>query len=434
VTLTGTRTFVGFGFGAIQSGLFLYEAFNSGEFCRLVVAEVVPEAVAAVQQENGFYSLNIAQKDRVEPTRIGPIEIYDPADETSCRAILNAIVDAEEIATAIPSVAFYVSNKPGSIHYLLAEGLQLKIERNGPRAVIYAAENHNHAAEILEEAVMDLVPLEKQASVRQRVQFLNTVIGKMSQVIMDPREVQVRNLAPITPSYGRAFLVEAFNRILISKVNFAEPFRRGLAVLQEKDDLLPFEEAKLYGHNATHAILGYLGALQGAQFIADLERVPGMVSFAREAFIEESGASLIRKYAGFDPLFTSEGYMDFAEDLLERMTNPFLVDMIERVTRDTRRKLGWSDRLIGTMRLALEQGIEPNRYALGAAAAIVQLESSLEEDPSRIGSTLDSLWSETPPDPAEKNRVVKLIQIAMKKLRSWRTAGFPNLEIFFREN
>ena len=30
------RTFVGFGFGAIQAGLFLYEAQQSGAFTRLV--------------------------------------------------------------------------------------------------------------------------------------------------------------------------------------------------------------------------------------------------------------------------------------------------------------------------------------------------------------------------------------------------------------
>ncbi len=39
MTLTGNRTYVGFGFGAIQAGLFLYEAFQSGNFGRLVVAE-----------------------------------------------------------------------------------------------------------------------------------------------------------------------------------------------------------------------------------------------------------------------------------------------------------------------------------------------------------------------------------------------------------
>ena len=202
-------------------------------------------------------------------------------------------------------------------------------------------------------------------------------------------------------------------------------------MFQEKEDLLPFEEAKLFGHNATHALLGYLGALQGAQFIADLERVPGMLPFARAAFIEESGKALIRKNAEIDQLFTPAGYQEFADDLLERMTNPFLVDMIERVTRDTRRKLGWNDRLVGTMRMALEQGVEPRRYSLGAAAALAQLDPSIMENQARIGIVLDELWREASPAPPERDRIVTLVEIAMERLRSWRNAGFPDLEIFF---
>jgi len=433
MALTGSRTFVGFGFGAIQSGLFLYEAFHSGEFRRLVVAEVMPETVAAVRRESGYFCVNIAHYDRVESARVGPVDIYDPNIEADRLDILAAIVEAEEIATAIPSVAFYVSEKPGSIHRLLADGLCQKIEKNRPRAVVYAAENHNHAAEILEAAVMDLVPQEQRAAVHSRVRFLNTVIGKMSQVVADPLEVRSRRLTPITSDLSRAFLVEAFNRILISKVHFPESFNRGIHVFQEKDDLLPFEEAKLYGHNATHALLGYLGAMLGVQSIADLQDVSGMLSFARKAFIEESGAALIRKHAGIDQLFTPEGYQNFADDLLERMTNPFLVDMIERVTRDTERKLGWNDRLIGTMRVALVQGVAPCRYALGAAAALVRLNPAILESQTPIGNVLDTIWQEASLDQIERNRLVALIESALGELRSWRLAGFPNLEIFYNQ-
>ena len=430
--LTGKRTFVGFGFGAIQSGLFLYEAFHSGAFGRLVVAEVLPEVVQAVRQEGGSFCVNIARHDRVETVCIGPVEIYNPAVEADRAALRSAISEADEIATAVPSVAFYVSDKPGSLHRLLAEGLRQKAEQGGPRVVTYAAENHNQAAEILEEAVLTQVPEDGQAAVQARVRFLNTVIGKMSQVVADAEEVRRRRLAPITPALGRAFLVEAFNHILISKVHFPEPFERGIGVLQEKDNLLPFEEAKLYGHNATHAVLGYLGAMLGAQRVADLQDVPGMLAFARRAFIEESGAALIRKHAGLDPLFTSEGYRDFADDLLERMTNPFLVDLIERVTRDTERKLGWNDRLAGTMRVALEQGVTPQRYALGAAAALAHLEPAVLAGQAPVRDILDGLWRVAAPDPAEKNQLMALIESALEELRGWRAAGFPNLERFHK--
>jgi len=49
----GDRTFVGFGFGPIQAGLFCLEAQQSGAFDRLVVAEVAPALVAALRRAGG---------------------------------------------------------------------------------------------------------------------------------------------------------------------------------------------------------------------------------------------------------------------------------------------------------------------------------------------------------------------------------------------
>ncbi len=75
-------------------------------------------------------------------------------------------------------------------------------------------------------------------------------------------------LARLTPVTDRAILVEEFNRILVTRVNLPG-FRRGIEVFVEKDDLLPFEEAKLYGHNAIHALIGYLADLEGLATMAE---------------------------------------------------------------------------------------------------------------------------------------------------------------------
>ena len=58
------NTFVGFGFGPIQSALFLFEAFMSGNFSRYVVAEVDAELVKAVRENGGAYAINIARKGK----------------------------------------------------------------------------------------------------------------------------------------------------------------------------------------------------------------------------------------------------------------------------------------------------------------------------------------------------------------------------------
>ena len=268
MALTGHRTFVGFGFGAIQAGLFCYEAFRSGGFVRLVVGEVAADSVDALRRDAGCYAVNVAHANRVEVARVGPVHIENPGEPGDTARLVNAVAAAEEIATAVPSVQFYTGAGPGSIHRILAEGLRKKAAAGGPRAIIYAAENHNHAAEILEAAVFAEIPPTEQAHAREQVCFLNTVIGKMSGVVCDAGEIRSQHLATLTSHGRRAILVEEFNHILISKVNFARApgqprFQRGITAFLEKDDLLPFEEAKLYGHNATHALAAYLCSLRG---------------------------------------------------------------------------------------------------------------------------------------------------------------------------
>jgi mannitol-1-phosphate 5-dehydrogenase len=328
------RTFVGFGFGPIQAGLFLFEAFRSGSFGHLVAAEVAPDIVDAVRRARRRFSVNIAHPDRIEREEIAGVEIEDPSSRSDQDRLLAAIAEAEEIATAVPSVEFYASPSPGSIHRLLARGLRRKAATQGHTAIVYAAENHNHAAEILEARVLEEVPENEKERVSRRVRFLNTVIGKMNGVVSDPVAIQRQGLAPVTPGSQCAFLVEAFNHILISRIRFpaggAPPFQRGITVFEEKDDLLPFEEAKLYGHNSTHALAAYLGAMRGVQRIADLRRYPDILSFLRSAFIQESGEALVRKHGGQDRLFTHEGYRQYADDLLARMVNPFLNDIASR--------------------------------------------------------------------------------------------------------
>ena len=423
------RIYVGFGFGAIQTGLFLHEAFRARAFERLVVAEILPDLIDAVRQAGGQFVINIAHADRVERVNLGPVELEDTAIEADRQRLIAAIAEAEEMGTAIPSVKDYASDKPGSVHRLLAAGLRRKVAQDGPRAVIYTAENHNHAAEILEENVMAEIPANEHAAVRARVRFLNTVIGKMCRNITDSVEIGASQLATTTPAIQRAYLSEAFNRILISKVQFdgPPPFVRGIQIFAEKDDLLPFEEAKLYGHNATQALAAYIGAAAGVSHIADILDIPGLRPFLRAAILTESGGALIRKYQGLDPLFTPEGYQEFADDMLDRMANRYLQDTVERVGRDPARKLGWDDRLVGTMRLALSQGIPPHRYAFGAAAALAMLsrgDASAED-------ALYPLWRHASPAPGEQKAVLDLIEEARSRLKQWQEAGYPALEGYF---
>ena len=406
------KTFVGFGFGAIQGGLFLYEAFRSGKFGRLVAAEVVPEVVTGVRRAQGRFRINIATRTGIVVQEVTGVEILNPTVPADARALADALAEASEIATALPSVEFYQRGEP-SVAGLIAGAIQTKLARKElPPAIVYTAENNNHAAEILQKLCDARLDDPARADAPCSVQFLNTVIGKMSGVVMAPEQIKAEGLACLVDGSPRALLVEEFNRILITQIRLPG-FKRGIEAFIEKPDLLPFEEAKLYGHNAVHALMGYLTARKGCRFMSEAADDQALMKLAREAFLAESGAALIARYQGLDPMFTAAGYQAYADDLLERMTNPYLRDRIERVIRDTPRKLSWDDRLIGTMRLALDAGVTPRRFALGVAAALETLPS-----PKGTADALHELWPAPDQPPGRKAQLIQLITEAQTELRT----------------
>lgn len=400
------RTLVGFGFGAIQTGLFLWEAQQSKNFDRLVVAIPNEEVVCGLRRNNGDFLINIATHVAREVGEIRRVEILNPTVARDREAIVEAISDASEMATALPSVAAYEEPKSG-IARLIAEGLLRKLRRPAPATcVLYAAENNNHAAEILFQSICRHLPEDEVAPLRNIFQPLDTVIGKMSRVVRDQDEIRETGLRAYVDGGSRAYLVESFNRILVSRVRLPAHVC-GITSFVEKDDLLPFEEAKLYGHNAAHALLGFIARQRGHLFIADAANDIGLIEMVRSAFLEESGNALIARRGGVDPLFTVEGYRAYVDDLMERMVNPWLRDDVERVTRDSRRKLGWDDRFIGTMRIALAAGIRPIRFAAGAAAALRVLS---DENPNQTQPELiDEIWSSVKGNDGEKARLRALV-------------------------
>ena len=380
------RTFVGFGFGAIQGGLFLPEAYASGNFSRLVVSEIDTEIVAALRSANGCYSCNVAGATAINRIQVEGVEIFNPLLEEDQVALVQAIAEATELATALPSFTLYNAGE-APVAKLLAQGLAKKLKDDSlPDCVVYAAENDTRAATRLKEATQSYEP----DGFEGRAQFLDTVIGKMSSVVIDPNRINHEKLTSIVPGFTRAFLVEAFNRILVDQVTLPN-FERGLRAFIEKPDLAPFAAAKIYGHNAIHALLGYLAHDQGLHYMHEAGKREDMMDFSKEAFLTESGVGLRHKYAETnDELFTEEGFKGYAGDLLARMVNPFLRDPVERVIRDPARKLGWNDRLIGSMLLAVEAGVEPTYLARGASLALALLcQENGCDDPSVL---LDELW------------------------------------------
>lgn len=411
----GDRRLVVFGFGPIGAGLFVYEAFRTGACAPPLVVDIQPSLVDAVRRSDGRFALNVAQADGVATHVIGPVIAVNPVEAEDRERIVAAIADADLAATCLPGTAFYRRGGEASPARLLAEGLA---RRTRPEPlVLYAAENAVNATGLLAAAVDG----SGAGPVSARLDLRDTVIGKMSGLQADPDVIGQLGLARLTPDYPSAMLVEAFDAIRVSgawsAAGVATPAAPGFPTFLAVADLEPFEFAKLYGHNATHALGAFLGMHLGLQVFADLSRIDGAMRLLADAFELESGAALVRRFAGMDPLFTVAGYHDYAVDLLARMTNPYLHDSIERAARDPMRKLGWDDRLVGTIRVCLAAGIDAPRYALGAAAGLAILEPGVLAGRVAIRAAMRACWPGELPDPAEAERLDDLVADGLDRLR-----------------
>ena len=397
------KTFLGFGLGAVQSGLMLYEAFKSNNFDRLVIIEVNSEVVDAVKKAGNKIWVNTATKSSVIKTIISDFEIYNPNNSNDYNALVAAIHQADEMATAVPSTDFYDRGK-NSIAKLLAENIN-----PDKYQILYTVENNNYAAEILHNKIKQYASEEKI----KNFQAMNTVVGKMGGVINDEVIVKELDLDWMTPHSKVAILVEEFNDIIITKNNLAG-FERGIKIFREKDNLLPFEEAKLFGHNAIHSMLGYLAFLKDYNYMSDIRSDAKLYAYGQEAFENESGKFLLKKYKdNDDALFTKEGFKFYGRDLMERITNPYLHDEVKRICRDPLRKLQYEDRFFGTIRESFKQDVHPKIMAKAVLGGICYvIHNKIEVKPSyperiedineqNVKAILQGIWGKKQEDDLE---------------------------------
>jgi hypothetical protein len=73
------------------------------------------------------------------------------------------------------------------------------------------------------------------------------------------------------------------------------------------------------------------------------------------------------------------------------------------------------------MRLALAEGVQPRRFALGAAAALAVLHPSLLDADGTVDRILGSIW-EVPV--GNQSAIAKDIEAGLRALRAWRDTNF----------
>jgi mannitol-1-phosphate 5-dehydrogenase len=136
-------------------------------------------------------------------------------------------------------------------------------------------------------------------------------------------------------------------------------------------------ERKLFTHNLGHAALGYLGWLRGFTYVHESLGDPELRAIFDGA-LDETTLALVRRYPDDIP---AEEQARVRSDVLVRLGNPMILDTIRRVANDPIRKLGPAERLVGSARLCLLEGVSPEKIAHVCGGAYCYFEP---EDPEAV--------------------------------------------------
>ncbi|MCL2518381.1 MAG: mannitol dehydrogenase [Oscillospiraceae bacterium] len=247
--------------------------------------------------------------------------------------VANEIATADIMATAVGvNVLKYIA-KP------IAAGLKLRSEPLN----ILICENMLNADKYLGELLGDT----------QNVGLVDASIGRMVPVTPDE----------IKEKYPLAICVEEYNKLPVDK----NGFKGEIPEIYNMEPFAPFEfilQKKLYLHNMAHAVTAYLGFQKGYKYIWEAIS-DGEIKFVVFSALIASACALSREHdVDVYPL------VEFSYSLLKRFRNKLLGDTVERVGKDTKRKLAVTDRIVGALNLCMKHGIDYEYLLRGLSAGL----------------------------------------------------------------
>ncbi len=332
---------VHFGAGNIGRGFLGQLYFESGYTTTFV--DVVEDVVAAIQARRG-YPIRIVE----EACETIEVEGVDAVNGKDLGAVAHVLAEADLASTAVGVNALpYIAPA-------IARGIEARFANADAAPLNFIlCENLIDAGPYMREKVRAQLEPAFHTALDEQVGFVEASIGRMVPVMTEAQKAEDLLLV----------CVEPYCELPVDALGFKGAIPE-ISHMKPMANFGAYVERKLFVHNLSHAATAYLGHLRGHEYIWQAIR-DGAVRTAVEASATESCRGLAQKH-GLD-LAGLEAHRD---DLVRRYHNRALGDQIARVGRDPIRKLGPKDRLIGSARMCLEQGLCPEGIAFAVAAAI----------------------------------------------------------------
>ncbi|HHX72902.1 MAG TPA: mannitol dehydrogenase [Clostridiales bacterium] len=337
------KSFVQYGAGNIGRG-FLGPLFSAAGY-HVSFIDVNQTLVAALNQRRS-YPLEIVSDQK---TSVTLVENVSGIDGTDTDAVAHAIAKASVMATAVGV------NVIPHIAKTLAQGLSVRWQKGNVAPLnIIICENMLNADQYLRKLLFSYLSPAEAEVFDQRVGLVEASIGRMVPVMTE--EMKQKDALCIR--------VEPYAFLPVDKA----AFRGEIPAVPGLSPYSPFAfylQRKLFLHNMGHALTAYLGHLLNQTYIWQAINTPVVKLLVQRAMLE-SARALSRRFSV--PL---EEILPHIDDLLLRFANKALGDTIDRVGRDTKRKLSPDDRFAGAIKLAEEVGVSPIYLSAGLACGLL---------------------------------------------------------------
>lgn len=336
------KKFIMYGAGNIGRG-FIGQTFSEAGY-KVGFVDINKEIISRLNSD-GCYPVNIVTSDKNEEITVKNVYGIDGADTA---AVAREIASCELMATAIGVNVLKFIAKP------IAEGIKARAALSGKPLNIIICENLIGADEYLKGLVLKEIP-ELKDYVESSVGFIEASIGRMVPVMTEEKK----------QGNPLRVYVEPYNVLPVDKAAF-----KGEPVTDVKN-LYPFSpfnlfiQRKLFMHNMSHALTAYLGYLRGYEYIYRAVADYDIRYCAYRALTAMAAAVSAENNTPVNML------LEHADNLLYRFTNTALADTVARVGKDTKRKLGENDRLIGALKLAEKHNVAAEYLCIGAAAGLL---------------------------------------------------------------
>ncbi|NGN99822.1 mannitol-1-phosphate 5-dehydrogenase [Grimontia sp. S25] len=287
------------------------------------------------------YNVRVVGKD----SKIDVVKHITAVNSMS-KDVVDQIANTDMVTTAVGA------NVLDKIARTIAEGLVKRFEQGNESPLnIIACENMVRGSTHLKAEVYAHLNEEQQAKADEYVGFVDSAVDR----IVPPMDAANDDPLEVT--------VESFSEWIVDDQQFKGEIP-SIVGMERTSNLMAYVERKLFTLNTGHCITAYLGCMAGYRTIREAIGDPIIRMDVTEA-MKESGEVLIQRY-GFD----RELHYAYIEKIIERFSNPFLVDEVARVGREPIRKLGRNDRLIRPLLGTIEYGTANDALLKGIAAAL----------------------------------------------------------------